>query len=198
MSRVAVNDYTFSDGTTVPRGTTVAVSVHKAQFDDQVYEDPLKFDGFRFSRMSQEGSGKIVGMVTSNLNHLSFGHGRHICPGRHFASCEVKLMLAHIVVTYDVKVEIEGVRPPDMWVTTSCVPNPNAHVLFRKRTNALGVLWRWKRLRHGWFWALGSFHIQWNILSQVCEDRLAYSKMRESIVLKCKNSMTSPSEFYII
>jgi hypothetical protein len=43
-------------------------------------------------------------------------------------------MLAHIVTTYDVKLEVEGVRPPDMWVMISCVPNPNARVLFRKRT----------------------------------------------------------------
>ena len=32
-------------------------------------------------------------------------------------------MFAHIVTTYDVKLEIEGVRPPDMLVMTTCVPN---------------------------------------------------------------------------
>ncbi|KAF8816993.1 cytochrome P450 [Phlegmacium glaucopus] len=136
MSRVAVNDFTFSDGTTIPRGTTIAVSSHNAQFSDKVYEDPLRFDGFRFSRMRLEDSGKKVGMITSSPDHLSFGHGRHICPGRHFAACEIKLIFAHIVMTYDVKLEIEGVRPPDMWIMAACVPNPNANVLFRKRTDA--------------------------------------------------------------
>ena len=38
-------------------------------------------------------------------------------------ACELKLMFAHIVTTYDVKLEIEGVRPPDMLVMTTCVPN---------------------------------------------------------------------------
>jgi cytochrome P450 len=134
ITRVAVNDFTFSDGTTIPRGATVAVAAHNAHFNDEVYEDPLRFDGFRFSKM-REGSTKKVGMVSSSQDHFSFGLGRHICPGRYFAACELKLMFAHIVTTYDVKLEIEGVRPPDMWVKTSCVPNPKANVLFRKRAN---------------------------------------------------------------
>jgi cytochrome P450 len=129
-----VNDFTFSDGTTIPRGALVSVSAHNAHFNDKVYEDPLKFDGFRFSKMRLESPKKKVGMVSSTQDHVSFGLGRHICPGRYFAACELKLMFAHIVTTYDVKLENEGVRPPDMWVMTSCVPNLNANVLFRKRT----------------------------------------------------------------
>jgi len=134
ITRLAVNDFTFSDGTTIPRGTLVSVPAHDAHFNDKVYEDPLKFDGFRFSKM-REDSTKRVGMVSTSQDHLPFGHGKHACPGRHFAACELKLMLAHIITTYDVKLEIEGVRPPDVWFMTSCMPNPNANVLFRKRAN---------------------------------------------------------------
>ena len=135
ISRVAVNDFIFSDGTTIPRGTSVAVSAHTAHFNDKVYEDPLKFDGFRFSKLRESSSKKALGMVSSSQDHLSFGHGRHVCPGRYFAACELKLMFAHIVTTYDVKLEVEGVRPPDMWFAVACVPDPNTNVLFRKRTN---------------------------------------------------------------
>jgi len=135
ITRVAINDFTFSDGTTIPRGSTISVSAHDVHFNDKVYEDPLKFDGFRSYKMIREGSGKKVGMVSSSQDHLSFGHGRHVCPGRYFAACELKLMLAHVVTTYDVKLEVEGVRPADMWVMTSCVPNVKANVLFRKRAN---------------------------------------------------------------
>ena len=131
-----MNDFTFSDGVTIPRGTSISFSAQNAHCNDKVYEDPLKFDGFRFSKMREgEGSAKKVGMVSSSQDHLSFGHGRHVCPGRYFAACELKLMFAHIVMTYDVKLEVEGVRPPDMWVMTACVPNQNAKVLFRKRAD---------------------------------------------------------------
>jgi cytochrome P450 len=134
ITRVALKDFTFSDGTTIPQGTSVCVSAHDAHFNDKVYENPLTFDGFRFSKM-REGSTKNVGMASSSQDHLPFGLGRHVCTGRHFAACLLKLMLAHIVTTYDVKLEIEGVRPPNMWIMTSCLPNPNANVLFRKRAN---------------------------------------------------------------
>ena len=56
-------------------------------------------------------------MVSSSPDHLSFGLGRHVSPGLYFATCD---MLAHIVTTYDVKLEIEGVRPPDMCTESKC------------------------------------------------------------------------------
>ncbi|KAF8959646.1 cytochrome P450 [Flammula alnicola] len=134
MQRVAVKDFTFSDGTIVPRGTTVGVAVQRAHMTESVYEDPMKFDGFRFVKMKErEGMEKKFDMVSTSCESLAFGHGRHACPGRYFATCELKLMLAHTVVTYDVKLETEGVRPADMWVATACVPNPKANVLFRRR-----------------------------------------------------------------
>jgi hypothetical protein len=54
-------------------------------------------------------------------------------PGRFFAANELKAMLAHLVLTYDVKLEDEGVRPTDMWFGGACMPNQTAEVLFRKR-----------------------------------------------------------------
>jgi len=71
--------------------------------------------------------------VSTGIGSLAFGHGRHACPGRYLAACELKLMLAHVVMAYDVKLENDGVRPEDMWIVTTCVPNPNAKVLFRRR-----------------------------------------------------------------
>ncbi|KAF8959647.1 cytochrome P450 [Flammula alnicola] len=134
MPRVAVNDFTFSDGTTVPRGTTVGIAIQTPHTDEKVYENPMKFDGFRFVKMKErDGAEKKFDMVSTSCESLAFGHGRHACPGRYFATCELKLMLAHTVVTYDVKLETEGARPADMWVATACIPNPNAEVLFRRR-----------------------------------------------------------------
>lgn len=42
-------------------------------------------------------------------------------------------MLAHVLVTYDVKMEQEGVVPPPTWFGPNLVPNWNAKVLFRTR-----------------------------------------------------------------
>ncbi|KAF8145980.1 hypothetical protein K438DRAFT_1629082, partial [Mycena galopus ATCC 62051] len=52
-------------------------------------------------------------MVSTVVDHLPFGTGKHACPGRFFAVTELKAMMAHLVMNYDVKAEVEGVRPPD-------------------------------------------------------------------------------------
>jgi len=54
-------------------------------------------------------------------------------PGRFFAANEMKAMMAHIVITYDLKLEDEGVRPKDEWYGSTCLPNRKAEVFFRRR-----------------------------------------------------------------
>ena len=58
-----------------------------------------------------------------------------LSPGRFFAANELKAMMAHVVMNYDVKFEQEGVRPPNKWYGLSLGPDPTAKVLFRKRQN---------------------------------------------------------------
>ena len=54
-------------------------------------------------------------------------------PGSFFAAVELKTMLAHLVLNYDMKLENEGVRPPTLELALAIVPNIKAKVLFRKR-----------------------------------------------------------------
>jgi hypothetical protein len=136
MRRVARHDYTFSDGTVVPRGTLLGVAALATHLDEKIYPNALNFDPFRFVKLQeQETGGRRFDMVTTSVDSLTFSHGKHACPGRYFATCELKLMLAHIIMNYDVKLEDDGVRPKDMWFMTTCVPNMNAKVLFRRRVD---------------------------------------------------------------
>ncbi|KAJ7108676.1 cytochrome P450 [Mycena epipterygia] len=130
MLRQVVKDFTFSDGTIVPTGTLVGVPVlaehHKKPNHDV-------FDPFRFSRMREEaGEGIKHQMVTLSPDFLSFGLGRHACPGRFFAVNEQKLMMAHVLMTYDLKLK-DGVRPKDEWMALVGGANTTAEVMFRKR-----------------------------------------------------------------
>jgi cytochrome P450 len=138
MDREPINDYIFADGTKVPAGATLSVALQNANLNPDSYDDPLKFDGFRFIKMKERAildgrPEKKFDMVTTNVGSLSFGHGRHVCPGRFFASTEIKLMLAYVVTTYDVKMREDGVRPPDALFVNRISPNPTAEVLFRRR-----------------------------------------------------------------
>lgn len=55
-------------------------------------------------------------------------------PGRFFAAAELKTMLAHIVTTYDVKLEENTTRPRCLYIGSVIAPNSTAKVMFRKRS----------------------------------------------------------------
>ncbi|KAN0100067.1 hypothetical protein V8E55_000051 [Tylopilus felleus] len=56
-----------------------------------------------------------------------------IIPGCFFAGLELKTMLAHIVMTYYVKLEEHMPRPQSLRIASSIAADPTANVMFRKR-----------------------------------------------------------------
>ena len=54
-------------------------------------------------------------------------------PGRFFAASELKAMLAHVVVTYDIKSDTPGKMPRERWFGAALAPDHTAEVLIRKR-----------------------------------------------------------------
>ncbi|KAJ3480754.1 hypothetical protein NLI96_g8123 [Meripilus lineatus] len=54
-------------------------------------------------------------------------------PGRFFAGMQLKVMFAHLVTTYDIKMEREGVIPDSLDFEFQHIPSPTAEVLFRRR-----------------------------------------------------------------
>ena len=137
IGRVAINDYNFSDGQQVPAGTMLAAAVTHTHLDPSTYENPLEFDGFRFLKLKERAildgnPNKKFDMTSTSVQFLSFSHGRHACPGRFFAAAEIKMMLAYMIMTYDMKL-VDGVRPPDVVLMNTPLANPSAQVLFRRR-----------------------------------------------------------------
>jgi hypothetical protein len=81
MERKAMKDFTFSDGTFIPKGTHVGAIAGPVNVDEEIYEDPLTFKPFRFSeaREGADDAREAVKnqLVTTSLQHLLFGHGKH-------------------------------------------------------------------------------------------------------------------------
>ncbi|KAJ7670599.1 cytochrome P450 [Mycena polygramma] len=102
---ISENRFTFSDGTFIPQGSFLSAAGRPVEFDPR----------FRFTRErtvhGDEGGMFRHHMVSTGTDHLVFGHGKHACPRRFFAAAELKTMLVHILMNYDVKAKIEGVRP---------------------------------------------------------------------------------------
>ncbi|KAJ7659845.1 cytochrome P450 [Mycena rosella] len=138
---VAKDGFRFSNGVVLPYGSFVSVASRPTHYDPSNYENAAVFDGFRFARERaeqklQEDPTKDIfkrHMVSTGTDHLPFGTGKHACPGRFFAATELKAMLAHLVLNYDVKAEVEGVRPADNTFGPVLMPNSTAQVRIRKR-----------------------------------------------------------------
>ncbi|KAK7065012.1 cytochrome P450 [Favolaschia claudopus] len=139
----AKEGFRFSDGTVLPEGSYLSVAVLATHIDDSKYENATTFDGFRFSRERTEhtehhtpGNNQDIfkrQMISTAVDHLPFGTGKHACPGRFFAATELKAMMAHLVINYDVEAEVKGVRPPDRVFGAMISPNEAGKVRFRKR-----------------------------------------------------------------
>ena len=82
--------------------------------------------------------------VNTGPDNITFGHGRFACPGRFFASNESKIILAMLLLEYEVKfgeVGEEGgrsglgaeKRPKNHVFADACFPDPEVKILIRKR-----------------------------------------------------------------
>ncbi|PPQ96349.1 hypothetical protein CVT26_005033 [Gymnopilus dilepis] len=129
LGRTLFKDFTFSDGTFVPEGSRLAVNLDARHYDENLYSDPEVFNGFRHVRTDGEPQPLVA---TPTLEYHAFGHGRPACPGRFFAITELKTMLAHLVMNYDVKLE-DDVYPSKLMMEANAIPNMSAKVLFRQR-----------------------------------------------------------------
>ncbi|KAF7191122.1 Cytochrome P450 monooxygenase [Pseudocercospora fuligena] len=143
------NGVTLGDGTHFPHGVRLAAPNYSIHLDPKYYPDrPDTWDAFRFSRPREDYLSKV--QAGANANHLqkvleqknqaliatgsewlAFGHGRHACPGRFFASQEMKLLLAHVVMNYDIK--IEGGRPENLRINGAVVPTNDAEMFLKLR-----------------------------------------------------------------
>ncbi|KAJ3556992.1 hypothetical protein NM688_g1715 [Phlebia brevispora] len=135
LKRKILKDVTLSDGTFLPGGTILVTPSTATHMDEDNYPDPTVFDPWRFSELREDGEEMKYQLVSTSANYVAFGLGKHACPGRFFAANELKAVMAHIIMNYDVKAEKEGVRPPNQWFGLSLMPHPTAKVLFRKRRN---------------------------------------------------------------
>ena len=75
---MALQELTFSDGTTIPEGTILVAPAVALHMDAELYPDPHIFNPWRFFNKhdGDEGSSRHR-FVNTSLGYLPFGHGRH-------------------------------------------------------------------------------------------------------------------------
>ncbi|KAH7327064.1 cytochrome P450 [Rhexocercosporidium sp. MPI-PUGE-AT-0058] len=133
------NGVTLPTGEHLPRGTKVGIHAYPVHHDENYYKDPYKFNPMRFCSLGEKlvdgsancGSNKGTALVTTSSIFMPFSHGRHACPGRFFASQQLKLVLAYIALNYDIQPIAS--RPANDWFVGSQGPPLDVRVRIRRR-----------------------------------------------------------------
>lgn len=97
--------------------------------------DPDVFDGFRYARLRQSSADNANKhqFAMTDANSLHFGHGKYSCPGRFFASNEIKMILAHLLLNFDFRYPEGQGRPRNLSADENIYPDPAARLQMRRR-----------------------------------------------------------------
>ncbi|KAF2268140.1 cytochrome P450 monooxygenase-like protein [Lojkania enalia] len=136
FNRKVLKGITLSNGQYLPPGVTIEIPSYAIYRDEQHYPSSSAFDGFRFSKLRASGTGADHArnqFVSTNETNLGFGYGRHACPGRFFAANEIKMILARLVLEYDIaNVEGQVGRYDNIEMGKQSTPDPRKLLMFRK------------------------------------------------------------------
>ena len=147
--KVVRNGVVTPDGVTLPVGAIVSFLSYPVHADSEIYDNPLKYDPFRHSRLRQAASSEAganepqgetknaggVSFVSTSVQHLPFGHGKHACPGRFLIDYELKMIISYVLERYDIRLpeQYGGKRPDNRWVTEAILPPQNVKILVKRR-----------------------------------------------------------------
>ena len=88
LPRRALRDFDFG-GYTIPAGSQVGISVGWTHYAPDYWDAPERFDPLRFTPDASRGRHRFA--------WVPFGGGAHMCIGLHFATMQVRLLVAHLL-----------------------------------------------------------------------------------------------------
>lgn len=96
--------FTLSDGLFLPAGTEIGMAVDNIANDSSVTPDPERFDPWRsYDARQQPGEESKHRFSTTTVSNLHFGYGIQACPGRLVALAIEKMIVAAILIGWDVR-----------------------------------------------------------------------------------------------
>ena len=128
---------TLSDGTKIPAGTLFYVPNYAYSLDPEAWESPTTFKGFRHVESAQPNETNDPQQQqhfgVPHLRELTFGIGRHACPGRFYAVAEIKMVLALLIRDYDMRLDDGVTEAPEATTEGWLVfVDEDSKLLFRK------------------------------------------------------------------
>ncbi|KAI9151275.1 cytochrome p450 monooxygenase [Paramyrothecium foliicola] len=138
MRRIATEDVHLSEDIVIRKGEHSVVDAFSL-WDPQTYENPERFDINRFKNFrEQPGYENKAQLVSTGPEYNAFGHGTYACPGRFFATAELKIALCHLLLKYDWKLP-EGATVKPRIEGDAITADPAARIVFRRRKEELNL-----------------------------------------------------------
>ncbi|EKG14399.1 Cytochrome P450 [Macrophomina phaseolina MS6] len=151
FQRKVLRPFTLSTSVRIPGNTVLEFPTVTTSLDPSVFPDPHTFDPLRFYRIrtAPDADHSSNQFVTVSADATWWGWGSHACPGRFFAANEIKMVVAQIVLEWDVKMpgvgEGEALGSRELggpwgevgrwrnWeVGNFCFPDPTKELLFQR------------------------------------------------------------------
>lgn len=140
FDRKVMSPIELSDGKTVlPQGASIVIPAGLMARDPTFYTNAQQFDGFRFYRENEDEnvSSRVsmqqdyTGIETGNL---SWGNGRFTCPGRWYGAAMIKLIVANLLLEYDISFPVgQTERPPNSKYNTEVHPSFEQKIVLKRR-----------------------------------------------------------------
>ncbi|ORY61450.1 ent-kaurene oxidase [Pseudomassariella vexata] len=138
---------TLSDGTLLPAGSFIEAAHGSIISNPALYPDPETFNPYRFRDLRNASVPDPINyqtteqyqFVTVTKENMGFGYGRHACPGRFFAANVMKLILARMLLIYDIRMPGGGKeRYGPLIQGASRNPNPKYKIEIRRVKTVAG------------------------------------------------------------
>ena len=134
--RYANDDVTLPDGTLIPKGALIGTNMSR-MWDPNFYPNPEEWQADRYLKQRDEpGKENSSQLVTIGMESLGFGIGTHACPGRFFASSNMKVMLAYVLQNYEFERADTGKDATPYFI--EYVTNPKAKLRVRRKVKSAG------------------------------------------------------------
>ncbi|PGH19028.1 hypothetical protein AJ79_00062 [Helicocarpus griseus UAMH5409] len=102
----------LSAGPKLPKGSVICVDSYHIHNSPQLWEDPEAFDPMRFYKLRQKPGHEARHQFSSlGSDSPGWGDGPQACPGRQFAGNTIKIVLAHLLLNYDIELPPEQGKP---------------------------------------------------------------------------------------
>ncbi|RLL98912.1 hypothetical protein CFD26_105565 [Aspergillus turcosus] len=101
---VAPEGATLPNGVFLPYGTKIGIPQYAVHRDSDLYPNPDEYNPYRFYKENASPEERRQNLMTHTSDtYLVFGHGRRQCPGRWLFQHIFKLLIAEMLLKYEIK-----------------------------------------------------------------------------------------------